>query len=253
MARLQVISSGSKGNAYIFTFLDGTRILLDCGVEPIEFQKYELAGVKACLLTHSHKDHCKGLSYILKMGIDTYMSPDTYREIGIKSHRIKICEPDIIFPLGYKKRVKPLKACHHPLKTPLMFYIDDAGERILYATDTTTIPYKLKLHIAILECNYVESILLSKPDLDHVREMRTLAHNSLESLLIFFQNNKDNITELKELHLVHLSSENSDEGIIEREIRKVIPTRTKLYIMGEPKNSNNSGTTIPEALPLFGK
>jgi len=250
MSRVQVISSGSKGNAYIFTFLDESRILLDCGVAPSEFQKYEMAGVKACLLTHSHQDHCKGLPYILKMGIDTYMSPDTYREIGMKHHRIKICEPDIIFSLGYKKRVKPLKACHHPLRTPLMFYIDHAGERTLYATDTTVIPYRLRLHIAILECNYIESILLNKPDLNPVREMRTLAHNSLESLLIFFQNNKDNITDLEELHIIHLSSENSDEGIIEREIRKVIPAKTKLYIMGEQKN-NNPDTTISEALPLF--
>jgi len=252
MSRVQIISSGSKGNAYIFTFQDGVRILLDCGVAPIELQNYKLAGVKACLLTHSHQDHCKGLPYVLKLGIDTYMSPDTYKEIGIKSHRIKICEPNIIFPLGDKKRVKPLKACHHPLKTPLMFYIDDAGERILYATDTTVIPYRLKLHIAILECNYVESIFLNKPGLNPAREMRTLAHNSLESLLIFFQNNKDNITDLEELHLVHLSSENSDEGIIEKEIRKVIPVKTKLYIMGEPKNNNNPDTIMSKALPLFG-
>ena len=67
---LKVIGSGSKGNCYILE--NKTEVLiLECGVhfdEVKEAMNYDLQKVCGILITHEHKDHCKGVPDALVNG-----------------------------------------------------------------------------------------------------------------------------------------------------------------------------------------
>ncbi len=58
---VQVIASGSTGNAYLVD--DGrSTLLLECGVRLKEIQSaanFSLHKIAACLVSHEHKDHSK--------------------------------------------------------------------------------------------------------------------------------------------------------------------------------------------------
>ena len=80
--------------------------------------------------------------------------------------------------------------------------------------------FKDLTHIAI-ECNYVESKLMHLVDEGYLNAHQAArvikSHLSLENLIKFLKVN--DLSKVKELHLLHLSDGNSDINIIENEIR----------------------------------
>ena len=72
--KIQILASGSSGNAYIIG--DGeTSLLLDAGI-PLKaiqtgsgFRVRQLAG---CFITHSHKDHSKAAKDLARLGVDIH-------------------------------------------------------------------------------------------------------------------------------------------------------------------------------------
>ncbi|MUK89128.1 MBL fold metallo-hydrolase [Ornithinibacillus sp. L9] len=225
MIQIKTLASGSKGNAYHID--DGhTQILLECGIpfkdirKALEFNTSNLAG---CLITHEHKDHCGGLNDVLRAGINTYMSPGTKEAIGIEHHRINTVQAKKQFSIG-TWNILPFDV-QHDVSEPYGFLLqNNAGEKLLFATDTYYIRYKFKgLTHLLIECNYSAEILNQNiiegitPKVMKKRLIRS--HFSLENVKEFLKAN--DLSKVQEIHLLHLSDSNSDEALFKREIQEL--------------------------------
>ena len=73
MLKLHVLASGSRGNAaVVVNDRTGEGVLVDCGIckraffEAAEAVGFDVAGLRAVVVTHDHSDHVKGLGVVLR-------------------------------------------------------------------------------------------------------------------------------------------------------------------------------------------
>lgn len=222
---IKVLASGSSGNCYYVSDGDSP-LLIECGLpwkqiqQGINFRTSELAG---CLVSHEHKDHCKAVLDVMKAGIDCYMSKGTAEALGLSGHRLHIVRALQQFQLG-GWTVLPFDV-QHDAKEPLGFLLaNKAGDKHLYATDSYYLKYKFRglTHI-LVECNYALDILRKNvtdgvvPPAVKDRVLRS--HFSLENVKDFLRAN--DLSEVREIHLLHLSDNNSDAERFKREIQEL--------------------------------
>lgn len=224
MIQVTTLASGSSGNCYHVT--DGsTPLLLDCGIAYKEIQRglnYKVTGLAGVLVTHEHKDHCKALSEISsKAGIDCYMSRGTADAIGVSVHRIKTVRAKEQFALG-TWTILPFDV-QHDCAEPLGFLLASKnGGKVLYLTDTAYCKYKFTglTHI-LIETNYSMDILRENVANGTIplelknRIIRT--HMSLHTAKEFLRAN--DLSRVEEIHLLHLSGDNSDADRFKREVQ----------------------------------
>lgn len=225
MIKIQTIASGSSGNAYLIN--DGrSQLLLECGINyrgiqiAMDFKTSELSGV---LVTHEHKDHTKGLKDVLKAGINCYMSKGTAEAEGIKHHRLKIVENKKQFKVG-SWTVLPFDVEHDVAEPFGYLLMNEKGEKLLFATDTYFVRYKFKgLNYIMIECNYSKDILdknVAEGKISKTMPKRLLrSHFSLENVKEFLKAN--DLSKVREIHLLHLSNNNSDEDRFKREVQEL--------------------------------
>lgn len=185
--------------------------------------KFKVSQLDACLISHEHQDHSKSIKDLLRSGINCYMSQGTKDAIGIDHHRIKIIEPRKQFNVG-GWTILPFEVEHDAIE-PIGFLIQSKeGEKLLFATDTYYIRYKFKgINIMAVECNYSEEIL-EQNILDGIvpmvlRKRVKKSHFSLDNYLQFLRAN--DLSEVREIHVLHMSSSNGDEKLFKKEIQKV--------------------------------
>ncbi|WP_018249742.1 MBL fold metallo-hydrolase [Orenia marismortui] len=232
MIDITTLASGSKGNCYYIT--DGsTPLLLECGISIKEIRKgteFRLGEVEGCLITHEHGDHIKAAVDVARAGIDCYMSKGTFDSYGFGSHRFNIIDREVLTDRYLQLIIgswviKPF-AVNHDAIEPLGFLLfsKETGERLLFATDT----FYLKgvfpgLNYIMIECNYALDILnenIRSGRVPAVQKKRLLkSHFSLENVKEFLKAN--DLTQVKEIHLLHLSDRNSDEERFKREIQEL--------------------------------
>ncbi|KQL37156.1 MBL fold metallo-hydrolase [Psychrobacillus sp. FJAT-21963] len=225
MIEIQTLATGSKGNCYYVT--DGvTPILIECGISFKQIQRklnFETTDIAACLVTHEHQDHCKGLNALLNAGIKCYMSTGTKDAIGIDHHRIKTVENKKQFTVG-TWTILPFDV-QHDVSEPFGFLLANKdGDKLLFATDTYYIKYKFQgLTHLMVECNYCQSVLDANVESGRIhKSMRSRvmkSHFSLENVLEFLKAN--DLSKLQEIWLLHLSDSNSDEFLIRQEVARV--------------------------------
>ncbi|MFJ7971284.1 MBL fold metallo-hydrolase [Psychrobacillus sp. NPDC096389] len=224
MIEIQTLATGSTGNAYYVT--DGvTPILIECGISFKKIQRklnYQTTDIAACLVTHEHKDHCAGLSGVLKAGIRCYMSPGTKDAIGINHHRIKSVENKKQFTIG-TWTILPFDVQHDVAEPFGFLLVNQEGEKLLFATDTYYIKYRFSgiTHLMI-ECNYCQSVLDLNEQTGRIhpsmRKRVMQSHFSMENVLEFLKAN--DLSKLQEIWLLHLSDTNSDEFLIRQEVAR---------------------------------
>jgi phosphoribosyl 1,2-cyclic phosphodiesterase len=172
-------------------------------------------------------DHCKYVKDFLKMGIDCYMSSGTKEAIGIGNYSAKTVESKKVFKIGTFS-IMPFDT-QHDCSEPLGFliYSETTGEKLMFATDTYYIKYKFSglTHI-LVECNYSEKTL--DPDCPYQPRL-IKSHFSLENVIEFLKAN--DLSNVKEIHLMHLSEKNSDENYFKEEVQKA--TGKHVIICGE--------------------
>lgn len=223
MIKIHSLASGSSGNCYHIT--DGsTPLLLECGIPFREIQKgvgFRTSEIAACLISHEHKDHCKSIKDVVKAGIDCYMSSGTADAINLQHHRIKRVKAKERIKIGTWD-ILPFDV-QHDVSEPYGFLLmNKNGKKVLFATDTYYIRYKFTglTHIMV-ECNYSMKILNENiasgrvPKLMKRRLMRS--HFSLENVKDFLKAN--DLSKVEEIWLLHLSDNNSDEGLFKQEIQ----------------------------------
>ncbi|RDY70292.1 MBL fold metallo-hydrolase [Halobacillus trueperi] len=215
MIEVKALASSSKGNCYHIT--DGkTPLLLEAGIKIKEIQRklnFQTSKIKACLITHEHNDHSAGVQDMIKSGKDCYMSKGTAEAIGVTGNRVKQVGAREAFTVG-TWTVMPFEV-EHDVSEPLGFLLaNEDGDKLLFATDTYYIRYKFKglTHI-LCECNYSLDILnknIADGRIPKVMKKRLLrSHFSLENVKEFLKAN--DLQRVREIWLLHLSDNNSDE------------------------------------------
>lgn len=245
--KLQIISTGSKGNAYILSNGDEA-LLIECGVNIKDIKKaldFDLSKVVGCIVTHEHLDHAKSILEVTRLGIDVYASKGTIKERSCLSlSRAKAIKARETVQIGnFKVLAFDVK---HDAAEPLGFLIEhpECG-KTLFLTDTYYCEYTFKgLRNVIIEANYSKEIIDRKFGADSGKEF--LRNRILRSH--FSQANcKDmlsanDLTQVNNIVLIHLSDSNSDEKQFYKEVAE---------LTGKNVTVANSGMTIDFNLTPF--
>lgn len=181
------------------------------------------ARLRLALYLTSTFDHSKAVKEIMRAGIDCYISAGTVEALGLSGHRLNIIKAKQQFRIGTWTAL-PFDT-QHDAAEPLGFLLaNQAGDKLLYATDTYYIRYKFHglTHIMV-ECNYSLDILKRNVDAGAVpKELKSRilkSHFSLENVKKFLQAN--DLSKVQEIWLLHLSDGNSDAEKFKREVQEL--------------------------------
>ena len=209
--------TGSSGNLYRVDDL-----LIEAGMPIKQIKKaldYKLSHISGCLISHSHGDHTCAAKDIMKAGIDCYCSQDTSNELGLSSHRAHILESGKQVQIG-TWAIKPFDLVHD---VPCLGFLLARGEeKVLYVNDTNYIPYRFRglTHIMI-GVSYDSEILIDNITCGYLNleaGKRILKnHMSLQTAKGFF--NANDMSQVKEIYLLHLSDGNSNAENFKCEIQ----------------------------------
>lgn len=232
MIEITSLGSSSAGNSYRIT--DGkTPLLLDAGLRYKEIQRglaFQVSSLAGCLITHEHGDHSAAVKDLIKAGVNIYTSAGTADALRLDSHRVhrvSALEPITIGTWS----ILPFDV-QHDAAEPLGFLLaNTAGDKLLFATDTYYIKHRfVGLTHIMIECNYSIQILnqnIAAGRVPAVMKHRLLrSHFSLENVKDFIRAN--DMRKVQEIHLLHLSDNNSDEALFKREIMAL--TGKQVYV-----------------------
>lgn len=234
MIEITSLGSSSAGNAYRIT--DGhTPLLLDAGLRYKEIQRglaFQISSLAGCLVSHEHGDHTAAVKDLIRAGVDIYTSAGTVDALRIDGHRVRLLQALQPITVGTWS-IMPFDT-QHDAAEPLGFLLaNTAGDKLLFATDTYYIKHRFTglTHIMV-ECNYSINILnqnIAAGRVPAVMKHRLLrSHFSLENVKEFIRAN--DMRRVQEIHLLHLSDNNSDEKLFKREIAAL--TGKQVYVAG---------------------
>jgi phosphoribosyl 1,2-cyclic phosphodiesterase len=225
---IKTLASSSTGNCY-FVSDRGETLMIECGIAIDKIKSgcnYRLSGFTGCLLSHAHMDHAKAAKDILAAGIDLYCSAGTAATLGLSGHRLHVIKAYQSLRVG-RFLIHPLDA-RHDCAEPLGFLVVTEEEKLLFATDT----FYLKDTFAgltriMIECNYDAATLEENIASGYVeanrRDRLLQSHMSLETCKATLQAN--DLSQVSEIHLIHLSFKNADAERFKREIQRLTGKR----------------------------
>ncbi len=237
MIEVEVLATGSKGNSYLLTSGEA-RILLDCGLsykKTLKLLDFKLP--TAVLVTHEHKDHAKAAEDFIKHGVDVYMTCGTAMALGLEeNHRLHLIDDKEFSPNGYFEfwslKVKhdaaePVNFLIHS-KGDSAFYSADKEDRILYLTDLGKVPRFNCLDATkiLLETNFSEEDLKNSSINESQKRRISENHLSIEKALKFLE--ETDLSECKEIYLIHISARHGDGEIFREEVQKVVGDKIKV-------------------------
>ena len=221
--RFESLASSSAGNVYIVSDND-TRILIECGVSHKKLQKlsgFSLSEFQACLVSHEHKDHAKGVLELISRGMEVYMSQGTAE--ALEADAVKLIESMEQFNVG-SLDIVPFTTFHDAAE-PLGFLIKSRvdGDVLAFATDTVNLRYKFPgLNILAIEANYDKAILERCEKMpEKVRYRITNSHMEIDTLCDYLRSL--DLSNFREIHLLHLSDATSHEGHFINKVARAVP------------------------------
>lgn len=226
--RFESLASSSHGNAYIVSD-DETRILLECGVSHKKLQKlsgFRLADLSACVISHEHKDHSGCVSDLLAGGIPVYMSEGTAVALGLEGNSLEAAEA-----VEHQKQIAvgtidivPFTT-FHDAKEPLGFLFRSRidGDILAFATDTVNLQYRFPgVNILAIEANYDKNILERCERMpEKVRHRIQNTHMEIDVLCDYLR--KLDLTNCRDIYLLHLSDSTSHEGHFINKVLRAVP------------------------------
>ena len=221
--KFQTLASSSEGNAYTVSDKD-TRILLECGVSHTKLQKlsgFSLSEFQACLVSHEHKDHAKAVADLISRGMAVYMSPGTAD--ALETDGVELIEHMEQFTVG-SLDIVPFTTFHDAAE-PLGFLIKSRvdGDVLAFATDTVNLRYQFPgLNILAIEANYDKAILERCEKMpEKVRYRITNSHMEIDTLCDYLRSL--DLSQCREIHLLHLSDATSHEGHFINKVARAVP------------------------------
>ena len=221
--KFEALASSSSGNAYIVSDNE-TRVLLECGVSHNKLQKlsgFKLTEFQACLVSHEHKDHAKAVADLISRGMAVYMSPGTAD--ALETDAVNLIEHMEQFNVG-SLDIVPFTTFHDAAE-PLGFLIKSRldGDVLAFATDTVNLRYKFPgLNILAIEANYDKHILERCERMpEKVRYRITNSHMEIDTLCDYLRSL--DLSQCREIHLLHLSDATSHEGHFLNKVARAVP------------------------------
>ena len=226
MIKIKTLASGSSGNCYKIS--DGmSSLLIEAGI-PIKKIKqglnFKLHEIEGCLISHEHGDHIKAAVDVARAGIPCYMSKGTFDNYKFGSGIFNIISSKELFTIG-SWIIQPFDVQHNAAE-PLGFicYSKHTKEKLLYLTDTFYTKYTYpKMNIIMIECNHSYKILdenVAAGRLHPAQKKRLIqSHMALENVKDMLKAN--DLSKVKEIHLIHLSDRNSNAEQFKREIQEL--------------------------------
>jgi len=194
--KLTTIDSGSYGNCYILESY-GSKIMIECGIDFNYIQKaldYDFDNFELCLISHSHKDHCKAEKEVAQI------MPIIKESFENDNWKVKA------FTKGLQHDV-PVTG----------FYIESKIEKkkVAFVTDTGVCGYTFKnADVIMLEANYNRENLTGE---DY--ESRTI-HNHL-SLSKFLEVVEKSNSKHKTIIPIHMSNSRLDWKLLFSKTREL--------------------------------
>jgi len=224
---IKSLASSSSGNAYRIS--DGfSPLLAEAGI-PLKKIKtglnFRLSDIEGCLITHEHSDHSGAILDVLKAGVDCLMSIGTAKALGVLlERRVYTCKATVQVDF-HGWLVVPFSAIHDCAE-PLGFLLQSkqTGEKLFFATDTAYIPARFRdLNYIMVECNYDRDTIeknIRAGNLSMAQYARiTASHFGLQNVVEFLKAN--DMSTVKEIHLMHLSDGNSDEELMVKTVQRL--------------------------------
>jgi len=228
--KVKVLASGSKGNSTLIK-TNNINLLIDIGVnyqylvselEKVNLSLKELDGV---LITHTHNDHIKGLSSLVKKtNIKVYVLEEMVNEL-----RKKIPTDNIFIyqePLEFEDlKINLIRISHDVEGTG--FIIEHNNHSLVYITDTGYInkkylPLMKNKNTYIIESNHDEEMLMEGP-YPYILKQRVISDKghlsnktTAEYLLEIVGENTKNIV------LAHISEKNNTEELAYNTTKKLL-------------------------------
>lgn len=227
-------ASSSSGNVYSLSD-SKTTILLECGLPYKKLQKivgFNLDRFNACLVTHCHFDHSKCVKDLINRGMPVYMSYGTAETLEC-AEAVNLVEHMEQFNVG-SLDIVPFTT-FHDAKEPLGFLIKSRvdGDVLAFATDTVNLRYKFPgLTILAIEANYDKCVLDRCEKLpEKVRHRITNSHMEIDTLCDYLSTL--DLSECREIHLLHLSDSTSREAEFIAKVEKTVPKGIKVKACGK--------------------
>ena len=221
--KFEALASSSTGNAYVVSD-EETHILLECGISHNKLQKlsgFSLSEFQACLVSHEHKDHAKSVAELISRGMAVYMSPGTAE--ALETEGAELIENMEQFNVG-SLDIVPFTT-FHDAREPLGFLIKSRrdGDVLAFATDTVNLRYKFPgLNILAIEANYDKNILERCEKMpEKVRYRIANAHMEIDTLCDYLRSL--DLSQCREIHLLHLSDATSHEGHFINKVARAVP------------------------------
>lgn len=222
--KLIVLGSSSSGNCYILDNGDEA-LILEAGIRFTEVKKaldFNLRKVVGCLITHQHNDHAKNIKIMVENGFYTLALQEVWTAKGVWDSRSVAIDPGKGYKLGGFKIV-PFHALHDVPCVGFLIDHKDSG-KILFLTDSHSCDYLFKdLSHVLIECNYsdkklIESIMNGRT-LPSQRDRLLNSHMELNTCNEFLA--KNDLSQVSNIVLLHLSDNNSDEQLFVNEVEKL--------------------------------
>lgn len=209
-------ASSSAGNLY--TIEEGqTSLIIEAGVPYRDMQRLlpkAPSEYDACIYSHKHRDHynSKSVEILEKRGIEVW-GGGNFRKDG---------QP-VLFGGNYPFEVKPFPVHHDVPNYGFIIRSPMTKETCIFIIDTFYCPVvpNFSSTIIAIECSYARDLM--KPG-DNLNDRLFSSHMSLgqciETLHSF------DLSQTREIHLLHLSDERSDEARFVREVQAAtgVPT-----------------------------
>lgn len=221
--QITTLASSSRGNCYLLTD-GGSSLLVEAGLRIQEIRRgigVSLTDLAGCLISHEHQDHARAVADVMKVGVDVYASAGTWQALGVSGHRartVKALEKVVIGPWT----VLPFDT-RHDAAEPLGFLIAGGASKCLYLTDSGYCKYRFTgLTHLMIEVNHSVELLrqgVSSGAIPLAHKNRVMRnHMSLERALEFLKAN--DLSQVREIHLLHLSDSNSDADGFKRAVAR---------------------------------
>ena len=170
--KVKTISSGSKGNCAI-VICDNIKIIIDMGISYLSLKKslednsLSIDDFSGIFITHSHKDHIKGLASLIKnTNIQVFIPEKMYKELKdfVPEDRCKFIDDK------FNIEDVEIELIHtsHDVPTSVGYIINYQGKSMIYVTDTGYINRKFlskmtEKDIYVIESNHDEKMLMDGP------------------------------------------------------------------------------------------
>ena len=221
--KFKSLASSSAGNAYVVSD-EETHVLLECGISHSKLQKlsgFSLSEFQACLVTHEHKDHAKSVAELISRGMAVFMSQGTAE--AMETEGAELIENMEQFNVG-SLDIVPFTT-FHDAREPLGFLIKSRvdGDVLAFATDTVNLRYKFPgLNILAIEANYDKNILERCERMpEKVRYRIANSHMEIDTLCDYLRSL--DLSQCREIHLLHLSDATSHEGHFINKVARAVP------------------------------